>query len=138
MGTMVIRDSDSTLEFHIPSLFIVRQLSSAVRQKWEQAASSGDAACTCSLERILQRQQAAEEKRLVSTPRAPFRVRPRLYNARDVFNVLIRLIDLLWASWKDTKPSGCDSDKTGTFHAHLLTGPEQQHTRFYKNSYTKL
>ena len=55
-----------SLEFLISQYFDVHQLSASVRQKWEQATMIGNVLCTCSLEEISRRQQAAELNRLVS------------------------------------------------------------------------
>ena len=55
-----------SLEFLISHYFDVHQLSASVRQKWEQATVIGNVLCTCSLDEIARRQQAAELNRLVS------------------------------------------------------------------------
>ena len=55
-----------SFEFLISQYFDVHQLSASVRQKWEQATVIGNVLCTCSLDEIARRQQAAELYRLVS------------------------------------------------------------------------
>lgn len=64
------------LEFYVSRYFDVQQLSAQVRQKWEQASSGTRINHSASLEEILKRQQAAEEKRLVRfASRKPFSFR---------------------------------------------------------------